>query len=121
MRREIKYPNKRPASLIQGTTSLNRLVYTLGLDNGGDSGAGYWEFRSPCNSKVHSALAFRQGSHLPLLSGLPFQHVLVLFTVFLICYWAVLYGISQFCQAVFGNKGGQLSEFPQRGTHSTSE
>jgi hypothetical protein len=46
---------KRPASLISGTAET---AYTLCLDNGGSSGAGYSDDLSPCNSKVHSALRF---------------------------------------------------------------
>jgi hypothetical protein len=58
------------------------IAYTLCPDNGGNSGAGYSAFFSPCNSEVHSALRFGQVFTVPLLSDPSWRRVLVLVTVF---------------------------------------
>ena len=50
--------------------------------NGGHSGSGYLETLSPCSSEDHSTLSYRQDSQLALLSVLPVQRVLFLFTAF---------------------------------------
>jgi hypothetical protein len=76
------------ASLTRSRYDLINPVYTLCLDNGGFSGSGYNKRNaSPCNSKVHSASACRLDFHLSQLSGLPFQRLLVLFTVFQLLSW----------------------------------
>jgi hypothetical protein len=89
-------PIKKPVGAATGRKSQPHLigydlgkVYTLGLDNGGYSGAGYSVCSlSPCNSKVHSALSCGRIFHQSTALWPPVRRLLVLFEVFV--YYIVL-------------------------------